>query len=222
MHTFGHPVNLEEIYKICKKYNIFLIEDGAESLGSFYKKKHTGNYGIISTLSFNGNKIITAGGGGAVLTNNKKLYNKMSHLINTAKVSHKWNFFHDQIGYNYRMPNLNAALGLGQLENIDYFVKNKRSIYECYKNFSDNEGLKLFSEPENAFSNYWLNCFITDSENEKNKLLKMSNEQKIMMRPSWHPMHKLPMFKSNFKMDLTNTNFLNERIVCVPSSVLKI
>ena len=222
MHTFGNPVNLSNIYKVCKKYNLFLIEDAAESLGSFYKKKHTGNFGIISTLSFNGNKIITTGGGGAVLTNNAKLSARMSHLINTAKVPHKWNFLHDQIGYNYRMPNLNAALGLGQIENINYYLKTKRRIHQLYKQFADSEDLELFSESTDSISNYWLNCLITESKEDKNTLIKMSNDEKIMMRPAWYPMHKLPMFKRSLKTNLKNTNALFDRIVCIPSSVVEL
>jgi perosamine synthetase len=221
MHTFGHPVDLKEIYKICKKYKLFLIEDAAESLGSYYRKKHTGHYGIISTLSFNGNKIITTGGGGAVLTNNKNLHLKISHMINTSKIKDKWNFFHNEVGYNYRMPNINAALGLAQLEKINIFLKSKRKTFENYKTFANDKNINLFSEPKNSKSNYWLNCLITDSENDKNTLLKMSHAQNIMMRPAWYPMHKLPMYKSNLRDNLKNTEYLFERIVCIPSSVIQ-
>lgn len=222
MHTFGHPANLEKINFLCEKFNLSLIEDAAESLGSFYKKKHTGNFGIVSIFSFNGNKIITTGGGGAVLTNDKNLSNKMSHLINTAKVSDNWNFYHNEIGYNYRMPNLNAALGLAQIEKIDYYLKCKRKLFETYKKFADSENIDIFKETKNSLSNYWLNCLITDSTQDKNNLIKMAFEKKIMMRPAWHPIHDLPMYKNCIKTDLSNTTKLFNRIVCIPSSVVEI
>ncbi len=220
MHTFGHPVKLDKIYKLCQKYNIILIEDAAEALGSLYKEKHVGNFGVISTLSFNGNKIITTGGGGALLTNNKQLSIKMNHMINTSKISHPWEFFHNEVGFNYRMPNLNAALGIAQLEQIEKFLVIKRKIFKKYEKFSVLQNLNLFSEPEDAYSNYWLNCLILENKKERNKLLELSHGQKIFMRPAWFPMHLLPMFKHNQQVDLINTVSLYNRIVCIPSSVI--
>ena len=220
MHTFGHPVKLDKISKLCKKYNIFLIEDAAEALGSFYKKKHVGNFGVISTLSFNGNKIITTGGGGALLTNNKQLSIKMNHMINTSKINHPWEFFHNEVGFNYRMPNLNAALGIAQLEQINKFLNIKRKIFKKYEKFSLSQNFNIFSEPDAAYSNYWLNCLILENKKEKNKLLELSHSQKIFMRPTWLPMHLLPMFKHNQQVDLLNTVSLYNSIVCLPSSVI--
>lgn len=221
MHTFGHPVNLNKISSLCEYYNICLIEDSSEALGSFYKGKHVGSHSIVSTLSFNGNKIITTGGGGAILTNNKELSLKMSHIVNTAKIAHKWNFVHDQIGFNYRMPNLNAALGLAQIEQINTYLNSKRLLFKRYKEFMDNRNFKIFEEPQHSKSNYWLNCIITKCKEERDALLEISHDDKIMMRPAWKPMHQLPMFKNCFRTILPNTESLFEKIVCIPSSVVK-
>ena len=167
MHTYGHPCNINEINEICNAHNIFLIEDAAESVGSIYKGRHTGTVGQIGTLSFNGNKIITAGGGGCIITNNENLAKKAKHISTTAKVPHKWEFYHDQIGYNYRMPNLNAALLLAQLENLDKFILNKRNLAQKYNNFFKNTDITFFTEPKDCISNYWLNSIIFKNKNKE-------------------------------------------------------
>jgi perosamine synthetase len=221
MHTFGHPVDIEPLVKVCQRFNLELVEDAAESLGSFYKDKHTGNFGKCSTLSFNGNKIITTGGGGAILTNDKTLANMAKHITTTAKVPHHWEYIHDQTAYNYRLPNINAALGCAQLEQIDEFVKKKRALAISYqKEISKIEGVTFFVEPKFARSNYWLNTILLNEPNTsiRNDLLETLNNKGIMTRPAWTPMHKLTMFKECPKMDLSFVENLEKRIINIPSS----
>ena len=220
MHTFGHPCRIEEIKEICDKYNIFLIEDAAESVGSIYKDKHTGTFGELGVMSFNGNKIITAGGGGCVITDNKSLANKAKHLSTTAKVPHKWDFNHDMIGYNYRMPNINAALLVAQLENLDDFLKNKRKLANKYKEFFKSQEYDFFEEPPQCKSNYWLNTLILNDKKQLNKFLEETNSNNVMTRPIWRMMHELPMFQNAQCGDLTNSKWLNNRVVNIPSSVV--
>ena len=220
MHTFGHPCRIEEIKEICDKYNIFLIEDAAESVGSIYKDKHTGTFGELGVMSFNGNKIITAGGGGCVITDNKSLANKAKHLSTTAKVPHKWDFNHDMIGYNYRMPNINAALLVAQLENLDDFLKNKRKLANKYKEFFKSQEYDFFKEPPQCKSNYWLNTLILNDKKQLNKFLEETNSNNVMTRPIWRMMHELPMFQHAQCGDLTNSKWLNDRVVNIPSSVV--
>ena len=219
MHSYGHPCRIDEIKKILKKYHIFLIEDAAESLGSFYKNKHTGTFGKLGILSFNGNKIITAGGGGCIITNDKVLAKKAKHLTTTAKVFHKWKFNHDMTGYNYRMPNLNAALLMAQLENLNYFLKNKRKIAKKYEVFLKKNKYNFFNEPKNSKSNYWLNSIILENKRKREQFLKETNSKGIMTRPIWTLMNKLPMFKEAQCSYLKNSYWLEERIVNIPSSV---
>ena len=219
MHSFGLCAESDEIWSICKKYNIKLIEDCAESLGSFYKKKHTGYFSDLATLSFNGNKIITTGGGGMVLTNDKKLSEIVRHLSTTAKKKHSWDFYHDQVGFNYRMPNLNAALGLAQLELLPKFLENKRKIAEKYHIWGEENEVTFLKESDHSKSNYWLNILISKNESEKNKILLETNKRRISTRPAWIPMHNLPMFKKNQKDHLSQTNWFFERIVSLPSSI---
>ncbi len=219
MHSYGHPCKIEEIKKICNEYNIFLIEDAAESLGSFYKGKHTGTFGKLGTISFNGNKIITAGGGGCIVTNDKVLAIKAKHLTTTAKTPHKWEFYHDMIGYNYRMPNLNAALLIAQLEKLNDFIKNKRKLAKKYEFFFKNTGYNFFKEPKNSKSNYWLNSIILKNKKQRDKFLEVSNSKGIMTRPIWKLMNKLPMFNDAQCDDLKNSKWLYERVVNIPSSV---
>ena len=219
MHSYGHPCRIDEINKILKRYHIFLIEDAAESLGSFYKNKHTGTFGKLGILSFNGNKIITAGGGGCIITNDKVLAKKVKHLTTTAKVSHKWDFNHDMTGYNYRMPNLNAALLMAQLENLNYFLKNKRKIAKKYEVFLKKNKYNFFKEPKNSKSNYWLNSIILENKRKREQFLKETNSKGIMTRPIWTLMNKLPMFKEAQCGYLKNSYWLEERIVNIPSSV---
>ncbi len=222
MHTYGHPVDLDFIAQICRDFEIDLIEDAAESLGSTYKGKHTGNWGKLSALSFNGNKIITTGGGGAILTNNEKLAAHAKHLTTTAKIPHAWEYFHDHTAYNYRLPNLNAALGCAQLEQISSFLDKKRNLAQRYfKNFSTLSGVKIFAEPQYAKSNYWLNTLILNEENasERNAILTLCHDNKILVRPTWILMHKLPMYQNSPKMDLSTAESLEKRLISLPSSV---
>ena len=219
MHTYGHPCKIDEIKDICKKNKIFLIEDAAESLGSKYKNKHTGTFGDLGTFSFNGNKIITSGGGGCILTNNKALAKKARHLTTTAKVPHKWEFNHDMIGYNYRLPNLNAALLVAQMENLDSFLKKKRKIASSYEEFFKDINCDFFKEPINCKSNYWLNSIIFENKEKRDGFLKFSNNNGVMSRPAWRLMNELRMFKNSRSSSLINAKFIAERLVNIPSSV---
>lgn len=221
MHAFGHPADLTPLVELCAEWNLVLIEDAAESLGSLYKGIHTGNYGRISALSFNGNKIITTGGGGAVLTNDSELAAKAKHLTTTAKVPHPWEFTHDQVGYNYRMPNINAAIGVAQLERLPSFLAAKRKLAEAYKEaFSGIGGLKFIVENDLAISNYWLNLLLLDEARagQVDIVLAALNDAGYMCRPSWRPMHRLDIFSDCPKMDLTVTDNLARRLICIPSS----
>ena len=220
MHTFGHPCRIDEIQKICKEYHITLVEDSAESLGSLYNDQHTGVFGELGIISFNGNKIITSGGGGCILTNNEDLAIKAKHITTTAKEPHKWEYIHDMIGYNYRMPNLNAALIVAQLEQLEGFLKSKRSLAIMYKEFFKNNGIHFVTEPENAKSNYWLNSIILKNRNQRNSFLDEMNSQGIMTRPIWALMNKLPMFENAQCGDLTNAEWLEDCVVNIPSSVI--
>ena len=220
MHTFGHPCRIDEIKEICDNHHIFLIEDAAESVGSKYKGRHTGTFGQVGVMSFNGNKIITAGGGGCIVTNDKALAKKAKHLTTTAKVPHKWNFNHDMTGYNYRMPNLNAALLVAQLENLDNFISSKRklaSVYEAFFNYIDCDFVK---EPMESKSNYWLNTILLKNKQQRDSFLEVANTAGVMTRPIWTLMSKLPMFINCQKGDLTNAEWLEDRIVNIPSSVI--
>ena len=219
MHTYGHSCKIDEIKKICDEYYIFLIEDAAESVGTLYKDKHTGTFGKLGTISFNGNKIITAGGGGCIITNNKTLAKKAKHLTTTSKLPHKWDFNHDMIGYNYRMPNLNAALLVAQLEKLDNFITNKRNLANEYEKFFNNSDYIFFKEPKNTKSNYWLNSIILKNKNQRDKFLEDTNSSGVMTRPIWILMNKLSMFKNSQCGDLRNSEWLYKRVVNIPSSV---
>lgn len=220
MHTFGHPCKIDEIIKIANEYNLPVVEDAAESLGSFYKQKHTGTFGLLGILSFNGNKIVTAGGGGAILTNNENLAKKAKHLTTTAKIPHKWKYYHDELGYNYRMPNINAALLLAQLENLEFFVKQKRKLASIYKEFFKELDIKFITEPKDAYSNYWLNAILFYTKSERDKFLNLTNENKVQTRPAWTLMYKLPIYKNNFKAETPNAEYIEERLVNIPSGVI--
>jgi perosamine synthetase len=219
MHSFGHPCRIDEIKNICDKFNIFVIEDSAESLGSFYKEKHTGTFGQIGTISFNGNKIITAGGGGCIITNDEELAKSARHLITTAKIRHEWEYTHNMIGYNYRMPNLNAALLYAQMENLDSFLKNKREVANAYKVFLSDKEPCFFEEPLNSNSNYWLNAIILKDIVQRDLFLDEANTNGVMSRPIWTLMNKLIMFQDAYCDKLSNAEWLEERIVNIPSSV---
>ncbi|WP_050479719.1 LegC family aminotransferase [Herbaspirillum rhizosphaerae] len=222
MHTFGHPVDLDALVEICRRYRIELIEDAAESLGSSYKGRHTGNWGRVSALSFNGNKVVTTGGGGAILTNDSELAKLAKHLTTTAKVPHKWSFAHDRVGFNYRLPNINSALGCAQLEQLPGFVESKRALAKAYAAVFENiAGVRFFSEPSFARSNYWLNVLLLDPENamERDTLLDLSNGLGIMTRPTWTLMHRLPMFKECPRMpSLEIAEDIERRLINIPSS----
>jgi len=222
MHVFGHPVDLDSLFEVCKNFKLLLIEDAAESLGSFYKGKHTGNWGKLSVLSFNGNKIITTGGGGAILTNNSSLADRAKHLSTTAKIPHKWEYNHNEIGYNYRLPNINAALGYAQMENLPNFLKEKRNLAKRYRSaFEYVKGIHFFIEPVHAQSNYWLNTILLEQglEHEKDTVLQTLNDNGIQARPVWTLLHKLSMYKTCPKMDLTTSESLEARLINIPSSV---
>jgi dTDP-4-amino-4,6-dideoxygalactose transaminase len=223
MHTFGHPCRIDEIVEICQRYHVPVVEDAAESLGSFYKKQHTGTFGRIGILSFNGNKIITTGGGGMLLFQDEELAIKAKHLTTQAKLPHPWEFVHDDIGYNYRMPNINAALGLGQIEQLPVFLKSKRRLAGAYQEFFSNSAVAstftFIPEPPNAMSNYWLNCVLLKNRTERDAFLKYTNENGVMTRPTWRLMHRLPMYEECPAGNLTNSVWLEERLVNLPSSV---
>jgi perosamine synthetase len=221
MHTFGHPSNLDEIKGIAFDYNLVLIEDAAESLGSFYKNKHTGTYGELGTFSFNGNKTITTGGGGAIITNNTKLAKLAKHLTTTAKIEHQWEFYHDMVGFNYRMPNINAALGCAQLEQLEEKLDSKRRLFEMYrKAFTHVTGIKLFSEPDNAQSNYWLNALLLPKgeESKRDEILKDLNVIGIKARPAWQLINTLPSFRDCPAMELNSSISITRRLINIPSS----
>ena len=218
MHTFGHPVELDELLAVCQKWQLCLVEDAAESLGSFYKGKHTGTFGDFSALSFNGNKIITTGGGGIVLCQNEEDAKRTKHVTTTAKVPHPFEFFHDEPGFNYRMPNLNAALGCAQMEVLPSYLKQKRQLAMQYRDFFSGNELKFVVEPEYAASNYWLNAVICPDVTVRDELLFSTNDAGVMTRPIWKLMHRLPMFAHCLRGDLTQSEFIEAHLINLPSS----
>ena len=219
MHTFGHPCKIDKIVSICNKFNITVVEDAAESLGSFYKKKHTGTFGKLGIFSFNGNKILTTGGGGIIVTDDEKLAQYIKHLTTTSKTPHKWEYSHDQIGFNYRMPNLNAALGVAQLENLNQFISEKRKLAFKYAEFFKNKEIKFVKEPKNAESNYWLQAVILKNEKERDTFLEKTNSNGVMTRPIWNLLNTLDMFKECQCDSLKNSQWFEKRVVNIPSSV---
>ncbi len=218
MHTFGHPVELDALVSVCKHWGIALVEDAAESLGSFYKGKHTGTFGKLGTLSFNGNKIMTTGGGGMILTD-LDVGQRAKYLTTTAKKPHPFEFVHDEIGFNYRLPNLNAALGCAQLEQIESFIAAKRELASRYAQLFVNSSMEFVSEPEGCRSNYWLNAVVCDSREQRDALLKATNDKGVMTRPIWTLMNHLPIYSNCRKGDLANAEWLEARVVNLPSSV---
>ena len=220
MHTYGHACRIDEIKEICDEYFLFLIEDAAESVGSTYKEKHTGTFGHLGAMSFNGNKIISAGGGGCIVTNDIALAKKAKHLTTTAKVPHEWDFIHDMVGYNYRMPNINAALLVAQFENLDSFINSKRMLADKYETFFKSSGYIFFKEPKECKSNYWLNTIILKDKAQRDEFLKSTNSNGIMTRPVWTLMNRLQMFKDAQCDDLSNSEWLGDRVVNLPSSVI--
>ncbi|HDM8164107.1 LegC family aminotransferase [Vibrio harveyi] len=222
MHTFGHPVELDELVAVCLKWNITLVEDAAESLGSFYKGKHTGTIGDFGAVSFNGNKIITTGGGGMVLCKTQELGARTKHVTTTAKVPHPYEFFHDEPGFNYRMPNLNAALGCAQMEVIEQYLKQKRLLAEGYKNFFKGTDFNFVTEPEYAKSNYWLNAIVCPDKESREEVLACTNGSGVMTRPIWQLMHRLPMFENAIRGDLTYSEFIEAHLINLPSTPVEI
>ncbi len=220
MHTFGHPCRIEEIIEICKQYNIDVVEDSAESLGSYYKGKHTGTFGKFGTLSFNGNKTITTGGGGMILTNDERLGKQAKHITTTAKVPHPWEFVHDMTGYNYRLTNIAAALGCAQMEQLPGFLKAKRKMADVYATFFNQQGIEFVTEPKNCLSNYWLNTLILKDKAEQDNFIEFMNNQGIMVRPIWQLMNRLAMYNKCQCDSLENTKWLADRVVNIPSSVI--
>jgi len=219
MHTFGHPCKIDEIAAVCDEYNIALVEDAAESLGSYYKDQHTGTFGKVAAFSFNGNKTITTGGGGMIITDDEALAKHAKHLTTTAKVPHSYEYIHDKIGYNYRLPNLNAALGCAQMEILDVILKSKRELAEQYIDFFSRENMHFVSELEDTKVNYWLNAIILKDKDERDLFLKETNESNVMTRPIWALMNRLDMFKDCQCTDLSNALWLEERVVNIPSGV---
>lgn len=221
MHTFGFPCKIDKIAAICKKWNIILIEDAAESIGSYYNNQHTGTFGEIGVFSFNGNKTITSGGGGAIVTNNETLAKHLKHLTTQAKVPHRWEFVHDQIGYNYRMPNINAALALAQLEQLNSFIESKRKLAKHYADFFNQTNISFIKEPTNTKANYWLNCIVLENKQQRDDFLSDTNNNGVMTRPVWELMVNLPMFANCQHDGLVNSKWLADRLVNIPSSIYK-
>ena len=222
MHTFGHAVHLDELVTLVEKYHLVLVEDAAESLGTYYKGKHTGSFGKVNAMSFNGNKIITTGGGGAILTDDDALADYTKHITTTAKVPHRWEFEHDEVAFNYRLPNINAALGCAQLEKMPEFIKQKRALTAFYEELvAPLEGVTLFKEPANSFSNYWLQTLILDDTLVRDDVLAFLNDHGVMSRPIWTPLHKLKPYRDCPRADLSTIERLNKKIINIPSTPIK-
>ena len=219
MHTFGHPCRVDALTEVCDRFQLRLVEDAAESLGSMYKGRHTGTFGDLGIFSFNGNKTITCGGGGVIITDNKELAGKAKHLTTTAKIPHPYEYNHDEVGYNYRLPNINAALACAQLENLDLFIKQKRQLAQKYAAFFGAHTLSLITEPEQARSNYWLNALLAKDIKERDQFLEATNDARVMTRPAWNLLNTLIMYRNCQTDELTNARWLVERLVNIPSSV---
>ena len=222
MHTFGHPSKIDELIEVAKRFNLVLLEDAAESIGSYYKGRHTGTFGAMGTLSFNGNKTITTGGGGAILTNDSELAKRAKHLSTTAKIPDRWAFKHDEIGYNYRMPNINAAIGCAQLESLPSKLELKRSLFNKYKNeFKGVERVSLMEEPVDCQSNYWLQTLILESPNLelRDEILEQLNSHGYMSRPGWNLINTLDSYASSPSMELQVSKNLFESIINIPSNI---
>jgi perosamine synthetase len=221
VHIFGHPVDIEGVRAVAQDYHLALVEDAAESLGSTYEGQHAGTFGLMGALSFNGNKTITTGGGGAIITDDPILAERAKHLTTTAKVANRWNYMHDEIGYNYRLPNINAALGCAQLEQLPGFLEKKRKLFERYqRSFADLSEVGIFAEPVGCKSNYWLQTLMLDSSaaNQKDAILTATNNTGLMTRPAWVPMHQLKPYHICPKMELPVAESLGERLINLPSS----
>ncbi len=220
VHTFGFSCRIDEIVEICNKHNIIVIEDSAESLGSFYKNKHTGTFGTAGILSFNGNKTITTGGGGMILTDNEEFAKKAKHLTTTGKIPHKWEFNHDVVAYNYRLTNLNAAIGVAQMENIEKIIEIKRNVAFEYHKFFETENIKYLTEITESKANFWLNCILFDNIKTRDEFLEYSNNNNVMARPAWKLMNELEIFKNCQVENIENSKYFAERLVNIPSSIV--
>jgi aminotransferase in exopolysaccharide biosynthesis len=222
MHTFGHPCQIDRIVEICERYHIPVVEDSAESIGSYYKGRHTGTFGKLGIFSFNGNKTITTGGGGMIVTNDDELGKLAKHITTTAKVPHPWEFVHDMTGYNYRLPNVNAALGCAQMEQLPEILANKRETARLYQEFfADLDGVTYIPEPQDCVSNYWLNVILFNDREARNDFLQQSNTSKVMTRPAWTLMNKLAMFSKAISGNLETSEEIEACLVNIPSSVRK-
>lgn len=219
MHTFGHACKIDQIVDVCDKFNITVVEDAAESLGSFYKQKHTGRFGKVGIFSFNGNKIITTGGGGMIVTDDETLAKRARHITTTAKVPHPFEYIHDEIGYNYRLTNLASALGVAQMENLEVFISGQRELANRYEEFFKTFDIEFITEPNGARSNYWLNGLILKDRDQRDEFLKFMNKKGIMARPVWRLLNKLPIYQENECGNLDNALWLEERVVNITSSV---
>lgn len=218
MHTFGFPCRIDEIVRICEEWHIAVIEDAAESLGSYYKEQHTGTFGLLGTFSFNGNKTLTCGGGGAIVTNDEALAKRAKHISTTAKVPHAWEFVHDETAYNFRMPNLNAALACAQLEQLEQVLLNKRELAGLYDSYFSDKNIGFVTEQEQSKANYWLNCVVLNNLEERNAFLEQTNGSAVMTRPIWRLMNKLEMYRDCQCGPLDNSEWLEDRVVNIPSS----
>jgi aminotransferase in exopolysaccharide biosynthesis len=219
MHTFGLPCRIQDISEICREWNISLVEDAAESLGSFYEKRHTGTFGLLAAISFNGNKIITTGGGGMILTDDDELARRAKHLTTTAKVPHKYEFTHNEVGFNFRLPSLNAALGCAQMEQLPQIIEIKSQIAAQYRSFFKTTGVEMVESLMNCRTNNWLNAIVLKDKKERNEFLEYTNETNVMTRPIWRLMSDLEMFKDFQNDGLANSRWLEDRVVNLPSSV---
>ncbi|HEY0740064.1 MAG TPA: LegC family aminotransferase [Chryseosolibacter sp.] len=218
MHTFGHPARMKELLEVCGKFQLPVVEDAAESLGSTYHSQMTGTLGLLGVYSFNGNKTITCGGGGMVVTNDETLGKLGKHLTTQAKKPHAWEFVHDHVGYNYRLPNLNAAMACAQMEQLNAFLESKRTLATRYKAFFSTSGIRFIEQPSGSESNYWLNAILLDNKEQRDQFLAYTNERGVMTRPCWRLMHKLEMFSASFAGDLTTAEEIENRLVNIPSS----
>lgn len=220
MHTFGHACNIEKIVAICERHNITVVEDAAESLGSYYKGQHTGTFGKVGVFSFNGNKVITTGGGGMIVTDDEALAKRAKHITTTAKVPHLYEYIHDEVGYNYRLTNLAAALGVAQMEKLPIFIQKQRALASKYEDFFKDAKIDFVLEPKESTSNYWLNAVILKDKEERDAFLKYTNDNGVMTRSIWRLMNKLEMFKDAQCGDLSNAQWLEDRVVNISSSVI--
>ena len=219
VHIFGHPVQIDDLAQLCKEFNLLIVEDAAESLGSFYKDQHTGTFGTAGIISFNGNKTITTGGGGMVLTNSEEIANRARHLITTAKLPHPWEYIHDAVGYNFRLPNLNAALGVAQMRSLAKIIELQRRLYEIYKSeLKDLAGIHLVSEPKETSSNYWLQAVLLDDATLRDQILEAFHADGLKVRPAWRPLHMLEPYEKYQRTEMLGTEDIYARLVNLPSS----